>query len=107
VAKSLYGSTFVLCGLRYDTAQIEKLYRDLSMTLEESTTYQLILQRGEARGAVAEAHRLLLAQGRRRFGPATNETEAAVLRIIDRDRLQRIAEHIFEATDWDDLLATP
>src|SRR6185437_4686465 len=50
VERGLISSTFVLCGLRYQAAQIEALYRDLSMTLEDSTTYQLILNKGEARG---------------------------------------------------------
>ena len=34
VERSLLGSTFILCGLRYRPEQIEDLYRNLSMTLE-------------------------------------------------------------------------
>ncbi len=111
VASTLYGETFFLCGLRYDAAQVENLYRNLSMTLEDSATYQLILQRGEARGeargVVAATHRILLAQGRKRFGLTASATEAAVLGITDRDRLERMAERMIDATSWDDLLATP
>ena len=73
------------------------------MTLEDSATYQLIHQRG----AIAEAQRILLAQGRKRFGPAAGATETAILGITDRDRLERMAEHVLDATGWDDLLATP
>lgn len=103
VERSLIGSTFVLCGLRYPPAQVEALYRDLSMTLEDSTTYQLILNRGEARGAQA----LLLSAGARRFGAPDAATEATVRAIADRDRLDRLALRLSVATDWGDLLSTP
>ncbi|MDB5311529.1 MAG: hypothetical protein JWO38_5731 [Gemmataceae bacterium] len=100
VAEELFGSTFVLCGLRYDRTQIEDLYRDLSMTLENSTTYQLILERGIAQ----EAQAMVLRLGTKRFGPPSPATEAAVRGIPDRDRLEQIAERVLDATGWDDLL---
>jgi hypothetical protein len=101
--RSLIGSTFVLCGLRYPPAQVEAIYRNLSMTLEDSTTYQLILNRGEARGAQA----LLLSAGARRFGAPDATTEATIRAIADRDRLDRFALRLSVATDWSDLLSTP
>jgi len=73
------------------------------MTLEDSTTYQLILNRG----VIAEAQRVLLIQGRKRFGAPSPATEAALQAITDRDHLERLAERILDATGWDDLLATP
>jgi hypothetical protein len=100
VAEELFGSTFVLCGLRYDPAQIEALYRDLSMTLENSTTYQLILERGIAQ----EAQAMVLRLGAKRFGPPPPAAEAAVRGIPDRDRLEQLAERVLDATGWDDLL---
>ena len=114
LADEVLGSTFVLCGLRYDQSRIEDLYRSLSMTLEDSTTYQLILQRGEAkgeargeaRGAAKEARRLISAMGGRKFG-ASAASEAALQEIADTERLERIAVRIFDATSWDDLLNTP
>jgi hypothetical protein len=121
--KNLIGSTFVLCGLRYSPEQIDTLYRDLSMTLEDSTTYQLILNRGmllgEARGedrgeARGEAigklrgkQELVLRLGTQRFGPPPQEVEAAVRGGTDPDRLDRIAGRLLDAADWADLLATP
>lgn len=115
----LIGSTFVLCGLRYNPDQIETLYRDLSMTLEDSTTYQLILKRGVAQGhaqgvaqgvaqgATEEARRMLLRIGGKRFGPAPAEVVAGVQAITDREHLERIADRVVEVSGWDDLLATP
>lgn len=102
VERGLLGSTFVLCGLRYDPARVEALYRELSMTLEDSTTYQLILGRGE----VAATQRLLLLQGQERFGSPTPSTEAALRAVTDRGRLERLVRRVLTATDWSDLLAT-
>ena len=119
VGRTLIGSTFVLCGLRYTHAQIKALYEDLSMTLEDSTTYQWILNKGinqgvvrgqaegEARGRTAEAQSLVLALGAQRFGAATPEVEAAVRAVADRERLERVAARLLTAADWHDLLATP
>jgi hypothetical protein len=110
VERGLLGSAFVLCGLRYELARVEALYQELSMTLEDSATYKMIFNRGEtqgeARGAIAEAHRLLLLQGQKRFGVPSPAVEAGLRAITDRDRLERLAGRIFDATDWTDLLAT-
>lgn len=96
------------------------------MTLEDSTTYQLILNkgfkqgevqgeaRGEARGRsegrvegrVAEAQSLVLRIGTRRFGTPAAETESMLRALTDPDRLERIADRLLDASGWDDLLAT-
>jgi hypothetical protein len=102
LAKELFSSTFVLCGLRHDPAQVANLYRSLSMTLEDSTTYQLILNKGVAQ----EAQRLLLLMGGNRFGAAPEATEATLRGITDQARLERMAVRIFDATGWDDLVST-
>lgn len=112
LAKALFGSSFILCGMRYDEAQVEAIYERLSMTLEDSTTYQLVLKRGEARGKaegeaqgrVAEARGLVARLGTRKF---SSPPPAALDAIADRERLERIAERILDAAGWDDLLATP
>ncbi len=81
------------------------------MTLEDSSTYQWILSKGVARGvaqgAVQEARRMLVIQGRKRFSHVPPPAETALQGIADPARLERMAERIFDATDWDDLLATP
>lgn len=115
VAEELLGSTFVLCGLRYDRTQLENLYRDLSMTLEDSTTYQLILERGiaqgvtqgVAQGVAQEGQAIVLRLGSKRFGPPPPAVEGAIRALVDRDRLERLAERVLDATGWDDLMATP
>jgi predicted transposase YdaD len=83
--------------------------------LEASWTYQEILNEGRTRGkaegkaeGALEAERnVLLIQGRKKFGAPPPDREASLAAITDRARLQRMAERIFDATGWDDLLATP
>ncbi|MGL6073877.1 MAG: hypothetical protein ACRC8S_06930 [Fimbriiglobus sp.] len=112
--QNLLGSLFVLCGLRHKTETIETLYRRLSMTLEDSTTYQLILARGEARGeargqargVVLQTQAMVLQIGAKRFGAAPSTVEATIRSLADQSRLQRIADRLLDATSWDDLLAT-
>jgi hypothetical protein len=107
VERGLLGSAFVLCGLRYSQSQIENLYRDISMTLEDSTTYQLILKKGLTLGQAKEAQKLLLRFAGKRFGSTPANAETTILAISDLERLERMADRVSDATGWDDLLATP
>jgi hypothetical protein len=76
------------------------------MTLEDSTTYQLILNKGLRQGEARGEQDVVLLVGGQRFGKATPEVEAAVRAITDRVRLERVAARLLSATDWNDLLAT-
>ena len=60
--------------------------------------------RGEARGLVQEARSILLRLGKKRFGPAPAGVEAALQAVTERDWLEQIADHVLNATSWDDLL---
>ena len=83
--------------------------------MQDSSTYQYILneglqkgrQEGLALGRVEEAQRVLLRQGRIRFGPSDEGTEAAVHAIRDVERLERLLDHVMTASGWQELLATP
>lgn len=113
VTKSVLGSSYVLCGLRYEQTRVAEMYRRLSMLMEESTTYQEILGKGVEKGLAEglergqlEAHRnLLLRQGTKRFGQPAPAIVTALGDITDLKRLERLAERILDATNWDDLLA--
>jgi predicted transposase YdaD len=118
VESVVLGSAYVLCGLRYTAQQIENLYRDLSMTLEDSTTYQLILQKGRtegrnegrnewvALGRVEEAQSLILRLGTKRFDQPPAAIALAIRAIADHERLVRMADRVLDAADWNELLAT-
>ncbi len=76
------------------------------MTLEDSSGYLWILNKGVAQGAVEELRRVLRMLGRKRFGDVPTTAAARLQGIADADRLERMTDRIFDATDWDDLLAT-
>ncbi len=71
--------------------------------MEESSTYQWIVRKGERRGQ----QELLLEQGRVKFGEAAPATAATIRAINDPDRLLALGRRLLGASSWDDLLATP
>lgn len=111
--RELLGAAYVLCGLRYPSEQVNKLYQDqdLGSTLEDSTTYQSILGKGvaqgRAEGAIEEARGIVLRLGTVRFGPPPEGVAATIRGITEREQLELMAERLFTATGWDDLLGPP
>ena len=69
--------------------------------MEESSSYQLIMERGEARGE----RRTLLRLGRKKFGEPDSATLALVERLTDIDRLETLLERILDVTTWQELLS--
>ncbi len=130
VERSVLGLAYVLCGLRYTPEQVENLYRNLNMTLEDSTTYQHILQKGVAQGLsqglseglsqglsqgltqgfaqgrLETMRALILRLGTKRFGQPSATISATILGITDASRLEWLAVRVLDANDWDELLAT-
>lgn len=111
VKSNILSSAFVLGGLRYDRNDLVEVFTNMSLTLEDSTTYQWILQKGEARGqargqAVGRAQ-TILRQGTKKFGPPEPAAAERLAALMDVDHLDRMADRIFDATSWDDLLGTP
>ena len=92
-AGKLLTAAFILLGLRFPKPLAERLFQGVQ-AMEESVTYQAIIEKGmekgmekgEARGRVEEARRLLLRQGRIRFGPPDEATQAALAAIADLER---------------------
>jgi hypothetical protein len=62
--------------------------------------------RGKEIGEVQEARATILRLGTKKFGSAPEGIEAIVQAIQDRARLERIIDHILDATSWPDLVAT-
>jgi len=83
--------------------------------MRESTTYQYILnegraegrQEGERQGRVTEARKILLRQGRIRFGDPNAATTAALEAMTDVEHLEQLSERLLLVTTWEELLATP
>jgi hypothetical protein len=71
--------------------------------VEESTTYQYILEQGEIRGM----RKLLLEQGVTKFGAPAKQVKAAIQELEDLSRLRRMGVRVLTAASWDDVLTTP
>ena len=99
-----------MLGMRMDRVQALQLFQG-ARTMRDSSVYQAILAegRGEGRaeGALEAMRRIVRRQGEQRFGAPPPETDALLNRIGDRQRLERMTDHILFAADWMDLLNTP
>jgi hypothetical protein len=82
--------------------------RDLSrlvLEMEESSGYQLIEKRGEAKGERRALIWIILRQGRKKFGEPDAATLSLVEGLADVDRLEAITDRLLDATTWQELLA--
>ena len=118
-AVTLWAATKVLMGLRYPKEQVEVFTRGVSAMIlgirgiEESSVYQDIFATGEAKGrdagrvegAVEEARKTLLRQGRKKLGPPSESIEARITALGDLDRLNDLLDRILDVATWDQLLA--
>ncbi len=92
-------------GLRYSRDAVSVLLRGFA-NMEESTTYQEIIEKGLEKGRLEEARGLLLRQARKRLGAPTREAEADLNAIYDIQRLEDLVDRLLDGTakTWDDLL---
>ncbi len=105
-------------GLRYSRERVEELTRGISdmilgiRGIEESSVYQDIFGKGEAKGRdegrdegrIEEARETVLRQGRRRFGPPSETVEATITALTDLNRLKALLDRILDVSTWDELL---
>jgi predicted transposase YdaD len=113
-ASTLWNATRILMGLRYEEEQVDAIIEGVTAMLfgirgiEESSVYQGILRKGEAKGlAEGEARGIrqaLLIHGRRKLGPPDEKTSARIAEIRDLDRLRLLLERILDVSSWDELL---
>lgn len=105
----LWTASYVLAGLRTDRPLATILLSGVRQ-MEQSTTYQEIMERGAVRGRregeLTEARSMLLLIGGEKFGAPGPAVTAAVAAITDKARLEALARRVFAAASWDDLLAT-
>ncbi|HZU38452.1 MAG TPA: hypothetical protein VFA18_21185 [Gemmataceae bacterium] len=131
LAVELWSAAYILMGLRYEQALIQTLLRGV-VNMEESVTYQAILRQGkaigeaegeakgkaigeaqgeakgkaigEAQGKALEARRVLLLQGRTRFGEPSARVVAALDAVSDVGQLEELAVRLLRVTSWEELL---
>ncbi len=110
-AATLWNATEVLMGLRYSEEKVDSIIKGVSAMLfgirgiEESSVYQGILKKGEAKGAIEEARKTLLRQGRKKLGPPGEKIKAEINALTDLDRLHDLTDRILDVSTWDELLA--
>jgi len=107
-AVRLMYAAFILTGIRVRREEAEAIYQGVQ-NMSELTAYDEMIEeidKGERRGELRGRIRFLLRQGRNKFGPPDAATEAALTAIQDLDRLERLADAVFTATSWQELLAT-
>jgi len=107
----IMASALTLTGMRLgpdEVKALEKRLRTMNI-LKDSSFYQVLQERGREegvrRGRIHEARRILIRQGRIRFGRLDKSTRAAIEAINDLDRLERLSDRLLTATSWADLLA--
>ena len=75
--------------------------------MEDSVTYQAILEegeaKGEAKGRANEARALLLLLGTKRFGAPAHEIRARINTISDVNQLESLVARILDASSWESL----
>jgi predicted transposase YdaD len=116
-AVTLWGATRILMGLRYEQEQVDAIIQGVSAMLfgiegiEESTVYQGILRRGEAKGRaegrLEEDRTILLGLGREKLGPPDEQVEARIAAIADQAQLHRLLHGLLRASSWDELMGPP
>ena len=69
--------------------------------MHESDTYQAILDEG----AIRATQKIVLRQGRKRFGEPNESVRQAILAINDVEPLEKLTEKLLDVTSWEELLA--
>src|SRR5262249_2089876 len=105
-AADVWAATYVLLGLRYSREFAYALFQEV-LGMEESVTYQAIVQKGREEGRAQEARHILLLQGETKFGPPDARTRGAIEAINDLQRLEELGVRLLSTDSWQELLALP
>jgi hypothetical protein len=89
---------YFLTGLRYPPSMVAPFFEGVR-GMAESSTFLATL--------AGEARRILLRQGRKRFGPPSPEMIAALEAIEDPDELEDLSERLLDVASWEELLRKP
>ncbi len=77
--------------------------------MQESTTYQAILEegrrKGELEGQLEGEKRTVLLMGSGKFGPPSADVRAHFEGLDSLERLDALAERLWRAASWDELIA--
>jgi predicted transposase YdaD len=109
----LLTSAQVMIGLNYGKRQANRLWKEIEMDvlkirgIEESSTYQDILQKGvrkgRAEGKAEEARQILLRQGRKKLGNPPKTVRNRIEAMNDLAQLNDLLDRLLDVTNWDEL----
>ena len=68
----------------------------------QSSAYEMVLDMGQER----TLHKTLLKLGKKKFGPASVEVEAAINALTELDRMDRMLDTLDYVSDWQAWLQT-
>jgi hypothetical protein len=100
-AVRLMTAAFILTGLRVRREMLRPIFDGVRI-MHETVAWDYYLEEGCIQGE----QRLLLRQGRKRFGEPGEEDITALKAIKDIERLERLGDAVFTANSWQELLAT-
>lgn len=111
--RTLWATTYLLMGVSYSADFVDSLLKGVQQQLENSSTYQALLAKGEAKGRqegrqegrINEARELILRLGGKRFGPPDAQTTAQISQTRDSVQLNVWADRLLEVENWNELLA--
>lgn len=101
-AMRLMTAAYILSGLRVPKRNLISIYPGGAPMEEELTLYDEVVE-----NVISHSHRLILLQGRKRFGDPDDAEKSELLAIRDLDQLERLSVAILSAESWKELLATP
>jgi hypothetical protein len=129
--KELWSASYILMGLRYESAMVQSLLRGV-VNMKESTTYQAILEEGKAEGKALgiaegkaqgkaqgrgegkaegkaegmadEARKMLLLMGREQFGEPSAKIMTRLDAVTDLGRLEALVIRLLHVKTWEELL---
>jgi predicted transposase YdaD len=110
LSSELWTATFILLGMKHSRELALHLLRGIT-AMEESTTFQYIMELGEAKGmakgSLEEARQLLFRIGRKRFGQEDPTIATRINAITDREQLEELVEQAIDVASWQELLPPP
>lgn len=102
-AKDLRAAALILTGLRHPQETLRALFQGVR-GMRESSAYQMILEEGETVGRAKEAKKILLRQGRKRFGEHDPSVIARIEAITDLDQVETLIDRLLDVSSWEELL---
>lgn len=104
VAAELWTATYVLLGLKFEDPLIHSLLRKVVDIMQESTTYQAIIEQGIEQGLLQAKCDDLLLLAEKRFGKPSKAVVGRVRAIQTAAELDRLLLRMLDVGSWRELL---